>query len=176
MDREESISARGPDSRRAHSRVGLALSVALAASCMDPVHADAVDALGPEVGGERPGPTHRAGQPCTTCHGGLGPGSPDFSFAGTVYVTQEGAEPAPGVDVILTGADGRSFTATTNGVGNFYVTTSEWNGPFPVHVKLVYGDEVADMVTRVGGNGGCGFCHRNLADSTKLAHVFMREQ
>jgi hypothetical protein len=175
-EREESMCARGPDSRRAPLAFGLALFVAFAASCMDPVHSDAVDALGPEVNGERPGPTHRAGQPCTTCHGALGPGSPEFSFAGTVYATRDGANPAPGVDVVLTGADGRSFTVTTNRVGNFYVTPREWNGPLPVHVKLVSGGETTEMVTRISSDGGCAFCHRSPAGSTNVGHVFLRKE
>src|SRR5207249_3431097 len=39
-----------------------------AIACGDPVHDDAVAALGPEAPGVRPGPTPRPGQPGLTCH------------------------------------------------------------------------------------------------------------
>ena len=52
---------------------------------LDPVHARQVAALGGDPSGQRNGPTHRPGQPCLVCHGGLGPGGPDLSVGGTIY-------------------------------------------------------------------------------------------
>ena len=54
-------------------------------SCYDPVHDQEVAALGGEAPGVSPGPTHRPGQPCNVCHGGVGPANLRFSVAGTVY-------------------------------------------------------------------------------------------
>lgn len=155
-----------------------ALAAALACvSCMDPVHSDRVDALGPEVNGQKPGPTHRPGQPCTTCHGGSGPGSPEFVVAGTIYASVDGNDPAPGVDVQLTASDGRTITLRTNAVGNFYLPRKEWDAPFPMKVKLAAatpaGQAIKQMTTRMGGEGGCAFCHRSPSDSSHMPHVYL---
>lgn len=149
------------------------LLAALLASCVDPIHDERVDALGPEVTGVRPGPTHRPGQPCTTCHGGAGPGSPEFVVAGTVFRTREGGAPAPGVDVVVTAADGRSITLLTNQVGNFYLPRREWDAPFPMHVTIAFGGVTRTMQTRIGGDGGCATCHSGAEDATHLPHVYV---
>ena len=123
-------------------------------ACANPVHDDAVTALGPEAPGVPPGPTHRPGQPCLTCHGGQGPAGVQFSIGGTAYENQrlplsDGA-PAPaspplvGATVELTdssdlgdGSDGASSpsatqTTTTNSVGNFFILESQWAPVFPI--------------------------------------------
>lgn len=160
---------------RPHALLALTLAT-FGTSCLDPVHSDRVDALGPEAAGTGPGPTHRPGQPCTTCHGGDGPGSPEFAFAGTVYATRTGTGPASGVDVVFTTANGRTFTARTNEVGNFYVPRTDFDVPLPVHVKLVSGSVTNEMTTRIGGNGGCAFCHRDPAGATQMPHVYLVDQ
>jgi hypothetical protein len=157
-------------------RSALVLLLAISASCMDPVQSDRVDALGPEVNGVRTGPLHRPGQPCTTCHGAAGPGSPEFSIAGTVYATREGAEVAPNIDVVVSAADGRTLTLRTNEAGNFYVDRDKWDAPFPMHVKLVQGDVTKEMETRIGGDGGCAVCHRSPVDASHMPHVYLRDK
>ena len=119
------------------------LSVAIAmlgasgsASCFDPVHSDAVDALGPERTGVRTGPTHRPGQPCLTCHGGHGPGSPEFSIAGTVYSARAVQEPLSGVTVMLEDATKATRSVVSNEVGNFYIAIDSWSPTFPVFVTM----------------------------------------
>jgi hypothetical protein len=131
---------------------GLLLGIALA--CGDPTHDDAVAALGPEAPGVQPGPTHRPGQPCLTCHGGSGPGNATFSVGGTVFETERLPLPdggAPPVSAPLVGATVQlsdsseltdasdastsstaTFTTTTNGVGNFFVLASQWTPVFPL--------------------------------------------
>jgi hypothetical protein len=47
----------------------LGLGVSVASCDTDPVHQAEVDALGGEVQGVSQGEYHRAGQPCTVCHG-----------------------------------------------------------------------------------------------------------
>lgn len=151
----------------------LLLAFALAgASCLDPVHADRVDALGPEINGVGPGPNHRPGQPCNTCHGGDGPGSPEFSVAGTVFTTPDATEAAQGVRVTVTASDGSAITLVSNGAGNFYVTKEEWYGPFPMKVQVE--GAATQMTTRIGGQAGCGFCHRNPADVAHVPPVYLK--
>jgi hypothetical protein len=151
----------------------LLLLAAVSASCLDPVHSDAVDALGPEASGVREGPTHRPGQPCLTCHGGDGPG-PDFAAAGTVYETRDGTVPLPNVAVLLRDSSGTTRTAVTNSAGNFYLTAGEWTPAYPMFAELHDGDLVKAMETRIGRNGGCAECHR-VGGQTKMPPVYMKE-
>lgn len=160
-------------------RLALALAVVLAlgaTSCDDPVHSDAVDALGPEVAGIPRGPRHRAGQPCLTCHGGQGPGSPEFSFGGTVFSVRGGTQAVEGATVLLKDARGATITRTTNDVGNFYIEQSQWSPVFPVFVTVSYGGEERVMATRIGGSGSCATCHRGAGDSQHMPAVYLREQ
>lgn len=151
----------------------VALAAALTVSCLDPVHSDAVDALGPEAAGVREGPTHRPGQPCLTCHGGDGPG-PDFAVAGTVYATRNGTAPIEGVAVLLRDSTGTTRTAITNEVGNFYITAGEWTPAYPMFAELHYGDITKTMDTRIGRNGGCAECHR-AGGKTEMPPVYLNE-
>jgi len=149
------------------------------ASCFDPVHADEVAALGPERRGVLPGPNHRPGQNCRTCHGGNGPGSPEFSIAGTIYSARGVLEPLSGVTVTLEDATGAARSVSSNEVGNFYITSASWSPAFPVRVALHdrRADEngVKEMVTTIGANGGCAFCHYGAVDEpTHMPPVFLR--
>jgi hypothetical protein len=66
----------------------LAASMVVAAaisSCADPVHDALVASLGPENPAVPQGQYHRAGQPCTACHGPEGPAKTQFSLAGTIF-------------------------------------------------------------------------------------------
>lgn len=155
--------------------LGILLAVASGASCMDPVHTDAEDALGPEAPGIPEGPLHRAGQPCTVCHGGLGPGSPDFAAAGTVYDVRGSTLPLSGVTVILEDKAGRSWRTETNDVGNFYVTRQEFAPLVPMKVSLVYGGVTKPMETLIGRNGGCAVCHVKTGDASHMPAVYFRE-
>jgi len=156
----------------------LKLHVALAlflTACLDPQHGDAVEDLGPEVAGIRTGPTHRAGQPCTTCHSGKGPGSPEFVAAGTIYASRINLVAMPGVTVVLTDANGSTETAVSNEVGNFYIESSRWSPTYPVHVELQSGAFTKQMKTRIGRNAGCGFCHQGTGDSSHSPAVFLKD-
>jgi cytochrome c553 len=152
------------------------VSAGAAASCFDPVHADAVAELGPEKNGERPGARHRAGQPCLVCHGGKGPGSPEFSVAGTVYATRGGGAPLGDVDVVLTDAAKHEERLVTNEVGNFYARADQLTPDFPLFVRLEYGGTTKEMTTRIGGNGACASCHRGDGDDAHMPGVFMRDK
>lgn len=151
-----------------------ALGATASTSCFDPVHSDEVDALGPEVNGVSPGPNHRPGQPCRVCHGGQGPASPEFSIAGTVYAKRGKPQPQRGVEVVVTDANGVTKTAVSNDVGNFYIPIDAWSPTFPVTVELNASGTVKPMITPIGRNGGCGFCHYGADnEKTHMPPVFL---
>jgi hypothetical protein len=147
-----------------------ALAATASASCFDPVHSRAVEELGDEKPSVPEGPLHRPGQPCMTCHGGDGPGEPDYAFAGTIYAVRNGATPLAGVTVTLTDASGVTKTLSSNEAGNFFLEKELWESvKLPVFVELSNGTKVKPMKTRIGRNGGCAFCHYSnvLDDPTK---------
>ena len=153
----------------------------LLVTCADPVHSDAVDALGEERRGVRPGPTHRPGQPCLVCHGGQGPGSPDFSVAGTVYAARGVLEPLAGTTVVIEDANHDVRRATSNEVGNFYIAAQTWSPVFPLTTKL--DDPRADvdgekpMLTPLPRTGDCASCHYGADNEpTHMPPVFLRSK
>lgn len=161
--------------------VGLSLMVA---QCNDPEHQARVDALGGEASGVSPGPTHRPGQPCLTCHGGQGPADVEFAVAGTVFQTAErGSPPLAAGTVILFDSADMQKQVTTNEAGNFYLKTSDWSPSFPLHdITLDYAGIVPPrpkMHTRVGRDGSCATCHFDPAQPDQLAsretpgHVYL---
>jgi hypothetical protein len=153
--------------------VGLVVAACAAGACGDPVHSDAVDALGPEAPGEGPGPTHRHGQPCLVCHGGSGPGSPEFSIAGTVYLVKGAETPLNGGTVKLTDSAGVSHGIATNEVGNFYIEAKAWRPVMPVKVAVTLGDRTAEMTTHIGRDGSCASCHYEPASRASVGHVYL---
>lgn len=146
----------------------------VSASCYDPVHDDDVAALGPEAPGVSPGPTHRPGQHCTTCHGGDGPGDPQWSVAGTVYDTLGSTTPATGAVVTVTDAKGSKRDLTANQVGNFYVSIDDWAPIFPLHISIAYQGVNKQMITAIGRDGGCGACHRGAGDRFFVPAVYVK--
>jgi hypothetical protein len=145
----------------------------VAAACGDPVHDDAVAALGPEAASVGPGPTHRPGQPCLTCHGGSGPGSPQMIVAGTVYAVKDQDQPLVGGTVHLTDANGGEIDVETNAVGNFFVPLSSWTPTAPIHVSVSLGDQTASMTTHIGHDGSCATCHVAPASRRSVGRVYL---
>lgn len=149
---------------RACSPALAALVVALVAttlSCFNPVHSDAVTALGDEVPGVPKGATHRAGQPCLVCHGGNGPG-PDFAIAGTVFETSAALKGANSATVRLIDAKGKKIETSTNTVGNFYLEAGKWSPTYPVSVTVLESPTSASpkvMATPIGRQTSCAACH-----------------
>jgi len=157
--------------------------LALVSACGDPVHTDAVSALGPEAPGVSPGPNHRPGQPCLTCHGGSGPAGRQFSVGGTVYMTQRNpypdggappaSPPAVGATVMLTDSVNSTHTATTNSAGNFFIYQSDWAPVAPIGgvttdggvpdmnhaIQITQGTNLAVMYSHIGRDGSCADCH-----------------
>jgi len=142
--------------------------------CADEAHDEAVAALGPEQGGVSPGPLHRPGQPCITCHGGSGPAKQQFSIGGTVYDMQGQAAPSVGAKVQIEDVDGHWWDATTNAAGNFYVTLAEFEPHYPTQSTVSPADGAIPiaMVTHVSRDGSCADCHANPAGPTSAGPVY----
>lgn len=147
--------------------------LALGSSC-DPVYNEQVAALGGEAPNVRHGPLHRPGQPCLVCHDGTLGNPSAFSVAGTVYTdpAPAAAKPAVGAEVTMTNvSDGKSFTATTNAVGTFYVLPSQWTPVYPFTVTVRGGTQKACMTSHVGRNGSCASCHFEPAGQASPGRV-----
>jgi hypothetical protein len=155
--------------------LSIALFALAAVSCgPDPVHSDAVAALGPEQDGVAPGPTHRPGQPCLTCHGGSGPADKVFSVAGTIFRAQNEDPPVgiQGAKVVLVDSTGTLplTDPVTNEVGNFYIAQSDWTPVYPLRVRVDYkapksgAYPVSPMTSIIGRDGSCAGCHKLTPD------------
>lgn len=155
-------------SLRSVGMIAAALCAPASASCFNPVHDDAVNALGDEAPDVRAGAEHRPGQPCGVCHGAEGP-APEFAVAGTIYRKRgSGANGGPAdwnpqkeplVNVVLIDALGARLDRTTNSVGNFFVAKNEWSPTYPISVRIEYGKDVTKMVSLVSRSVGCASCH-----------------
>jgi hypothetical protein len=151
--------------------VSIAAACALTLGCNDPVHDQAVDALGPEAPGVSPGPYHRPGQPCAVCHAPQGPANLVFTLAGTVYQHADSAEPLQNAIVrVVDSAGNRAFTGT-NCVGNFYFQQSDFDPVFPVWTTVVYQNEIP-MSTPIFRNRSCAKCHLGSGDAAHVAQIF----
>jgi len=154
----------------------VAVAVTSASCSMDPVHAAAVNALGPEVAGVPQGEYHRAGQPCAVCHGPEGPAKTTFTVAGTVFYGPTKAIGVDNVQVIM--ADWKSsFTAYTDCVGNFFVTSDQWNPDFPIEVQIAKdnGGPVR-MLSHIGREPSCGNCHKDPPYYDSQGHIHLVTQ
>jgi hypothetical protein len=145
----------------------LALAVAPVTACtFDPVHQSLVDQLGPEAANIPKGPFHRAGQPCDVCHGGEGPASEQFSVAGTIFygpnTTGIGLMGAGSVTVYIQDDNGQTVDVQTNCVGNFWITTSDFQPAFPLQVSIAGPNSMPyqKMITQIGREPSCGTCHQ----------------
>jgi hypothetical protein len=144
--------------------------------CGNPAIDQQIAALPPEVAGVPKSEFHRPGQPCLLCHGPYVGASPEMSVAGTVFatpVTSGAPTPVGSVVVTVTDSFGDVHTKTTNCIGNFYITTDEWQPGFPLAAKIEYpslsgsGTTPAYMSTRIGRDGSCAGCHHGpRADDT----------
>ncbi|MGH7295629.1 MAG: hypothetical protein ACRELB_11875, partial [Polyangiaceae bacterium] len=156
-------------------RPALLVAAALAASqsvgCNDAVHDEEVAALGPSDGPN--GPTHRAGQPCLVCHGGIGPAREAFAYAGTVVQDQRGSSGAEGVLVRAEDIDGRTHTSTTNSAGNFFVTPGDFTPHYPMQMTVTSSDGSVSqpMITHIGRDGSCATCHKPSEGPTSAGPV-----
>ncbi len=149
--------------RAAAATLGCAVAIGSSWGCSDPVHDDTVAALGPENSQVPPGPTHRPGQPCLTCHGGSGPASRQFSLGGTVYAVAGLTAPAAGALVQIEDIDGRVSSIATNAAGNFFVALGDFTPHYPIQMKVwsADGKTMQKMQSLAAREGSCAGCHVN---------------
>lgn len=160
----------------ARTLAGVVLALALGGvACEDPVHDERVDALGPEPGPYPQGPLHRAGQPCTVCHGGKGPGSPTFDLAGTVFVSKNDRRGLVGAKVILYDQFGNTDAYFTNEVGTFIADEGFLSLDFPLWVALELNGERVRMKTPIFRETACGTCHADPASQDSVGHVYFED-
>lgn len=155
-----------------------AIGAFLLAECTtyDPVHSEAVDALGAEDPNVPQGEFHRAGQPCTVCHGPKGPASQQFSIAGTVFATADQKVGVAGAQVLLVDSLGSSPPGgllVTNCVGNFYISPDIWDPAYPVRVAVATPETSAQMIGHIGREMSCASCHADPAGPTSPGHIYL---
>jgi hypothetical protein len=155
------------------SRVLAGVLIPALLGCVDATHEDQVKALGGETPGVSPGPLHRPGQPCLTCHGGEGPAHAQFSVAGTVYAVRSQSTPAVGAEVQIEDITGFIDTATTNTVGNFFIRSDDWAPTYPTQMQVALGSLTQQMTTHVGREGSCAGCHVAPQGPTSPGAVFV---
>jgi hypothetical protein len=147
--------------------------------CADPVADAEIAALPGEVPGIRPGPEHRAGQPCTLCHSDEGGRNPTFSVAGTLFQKPSEATttkvPIEGAVIQVTDATGALRRLVTNCVGNFFVEESDWQPVFPLFVNLTNAATGSnfDMTTKIGRSSSCATCHEDPAGTDSPGHIYL---
>jgi hypothetical protein len=115
------------------------------------------------VNGVPPGPLHRPGQPCLSCHDGSA-SSEVFSLAGTIFESSDSTKGASGVEVRIIDYIGRQTSVRTNEVGNFYVDGREFEPNWPVWIKVVRGMATLQMTSPVYREGSCSACHQGAGD------------
>lgn len=142
-------------------------------ACIDESHELAVKALGSEDPNVAPGPLHRPGQPCVTCHGGSGPASQQFSIGGTVYASQGQSAPAANAMVSIEDITGTTTTVQTNDVGNFYITVQQWQPSYPLLPRVTLGQTTQTMSTHVGRDGSCADCHAKQPGPTSIGPIYI---
>jgi hypothetical protein len=163
--------------------LGAIATAVVAPACQDPVHDQEVSALGPENPQVPRGQYHRAGQPCTVCHGPEGPAQTQFSVAGTIF-WQPYAQPngqnqgelgASNAQVSMVDSLGKQFAVVTNCVGNFWTTPAAFNPAFPIKVS-VFTPELKGappMFSQISRAGSCAECHSDPPNYNALGHIYL---
>jgi len=161
---------------------GAMVVTAIVASCADPVHDQLVESLGPEDPSIPEGQYHRAGQPCTACHGPEGPAKTQFSLAGTIFWSGGVAQYSGSVigvnNAVVSVEDALANTiqVQTNCVGNFFVTPSTYTPAFPILVGVFEGpgnQYTARMATEIGRATSCAECHFDPVNYDTPGHIFL---
>ena len=145
-------------------------ALTLFSACVDPVREAAIEKLGPEIGA--PGPLHRPGQPCILCHSDDGDAKP-FTVAGTSYLDLYSNTPVDDVLVTTIDANGKSFTATTNCAGNFFVRPEEFTPTYPIWLEMQGGMTYRSMESASYREGSCAGCHFNPIGPSSPGPVYL---
>jgi hypothetical protein len=165
--------------------LGAIVVASLAPSCADPVHDAQVASLGPEYPGIPQGQYHRAGQPCTWCHGPEGPAKTQFSLAGTIF--WQGGTGANinsvigvnGATVAVIDSNGVPKEYTTNCVGNFWVLPSDYQPAYPILAGIYgpddnpVGTDQDGMVSQISRASSCAECHFDPPNYDTPGHIYL---
>jgi hypothetical protein len=116
-------------------------------------------------------PTMDPGSDCLSCHSPGGRAHRAYSVAGTVFAQPDSPEfdGVAGANVVVTDANGRIVTMTTNAAGNFY---TEEDVTLPLDVLVQVGDIVRHMEPRVT-KASCGSCHEAVPYQGTEGRVFI---
>jgi hypothetical protein len=100
--------------------------------------------------------TMKPGEDCLSCHRPGGEAS--FTVAGTVFPVATSAtnQGLSGASILITDANNKSLTLTSNSAGNFH-TSSAFT--FPVSVAITHAGNTVTMGS--APNGACNSCHTN---------------
>jgi hypothetical protein len=163
----------------------------LGAGCIgvSPEQAEA-DALGPDTGRFEEGPLHRAGFPCTRCHGDAWwQEDPVYELAGTIYRRRTDREGIENAQVLIADAAGHQINARTNRAGNFFLVR-EGSEPrqaedgrfeipfalsFPLRVSVVADGLLQEMRNPIWRERSCATCHRGEPNETNNGPIFTLE-
>jgi hypothetical protein len=111
------------------------------------------------------------GGACNQCHRQEGEG-PRYSIAGTVYSSGHQQNRcygvSTGVQVVITGADGRQFPLNPNSSGNFTLSSSQLMTPYTAKVVDTTTGAERVMVTPQT-EGDCNTCHTQTGSGTPPA-------
>ncbi|MEZ4222915.1 MAG: hypothetical protein R3B13_18375 [Polyangiaceae bacterium] len=112
------------------------------------------------TGGNHESPLMRPGGTCIQCHSASGEG-PTLLVAGTVYPTAREPDDCNGIsaiDVVVTDAQGKTVTLSTNAAGNFFYEAAPGALVPPYNAKVVSGGKERVMKQSVA-SGDCNTCH-----------------
>jgi len=114
------------------------------------------------------------GVACIDCHD-REDDAPSFIAAGTVYRTAHEPDDCNGIagsgtKVVITDADGKVFTQSVNGAGNFYFETKKNKMALPYRAKIVTGTKTRIMKDAVT-TGDCNACHTEKGDESAPGRV-----
>ena len=161
----------------------VAAALGAAASCSDPVHDSEVAALGGETDIPQ-SEYHRAGQPCSVCHGQEGPAKTQFALAGTVFLGPDCRVGAPNAEVLIVDSLGNQppGRVVTNCVGNFEIAQDVWlsstGGSLPAFPILAWVRQdgiLKKMMSHVSRETSCNQCHKDPNSDDSPGHIYMNQ-
>jgi hypothetical protein len=96
-------------------------------------------------------------------------------LAGTVYLDAKSGTPVDNVQVTATDSTGKTFTATTNCAGNFFVRPKEFSPTFPIWLEMQGGAVYRSMESASFREGSCATCHFDPAGPSSAGPVYLLE-
>lgn len=121
--------------------------------------------------GDRGSQLMHPGMACITCHA-KSFRAPKYKIAGTVFPTAH--EPdncvskVSGLQVVITGADGKVTTLTPNSSGNFFTLATI---AMPYSAKVVAADGRERAMAAKQSNGDCNSCHTQSGTSSAPGRI-----